>query len=65
MFLLRIDTGSAAFHSDIPEHNNLAMSYEIARILHEAMKSLAAGKESGACLDANGNNVGRWRIEHP
>ncbi len=63
MFLLRIDTGNAAFHSDIPEHNNLAMSYEIARILHEVMKSLAAGKESGACVDVNGNNVGRWSIE--
>lgn len=65
MLLLRIDTGNAAFHSDIPEHNNLAMSYEIARILHEVMKSLASGKESGACVDANGNNVGRWSIEHP
>jgi len=62
MFLLRIDTGNAAFHSDIPEHNNLAMSYEIARILHEVMKSLAAGKESGACVDANGNVVGSWSI---
>ena len=63
MFLLRIDTGNAAFHSDVPEHDSLATSYEIARILHDVMKSLAAGKESGACVDANGNNLGRWSIE--
>lgn len=63
MFLLRMSTDSAAFHSDIPEHDSLATSYEITRILREVMHGLAAGKESGACVDVNGNNVGRWSIE--
>ena len=65
MFLLRIDTENAAFHSDVPELDSLATPYEIARILYDVMNSLAAGRESGACVDANGNNVGRWSIEHP
>lgn len=61
MFELRFSTCNAAFHSyEIPEHDQLARSYETSRILHEVMKDLASGKVSGSCIDSNGNKVGSW-----
>lgn len=57
-FSLEINCGNAAF-DDAPS--------EVARILREAAKLLDFGDfkpgDGGGLRDANGNTVGRWRID--
>lgn len=52
-FTVTIDTDNAAFcDSDKNE--------ELARILEQIADDLRHGRESGPCMDINGNKVGMW-----
>lgn len=56
MFKLELKTGNAAFE-DCPQR-------EVARILLEIVSDIMDynQKESGSCVDINGNVVGKWEL---
>lgn len=61
-FMLTIETTNAAFGSAEDEFYGRAT--EVARILEWLTTRVRYGmsEDSGAVLDANGNNVGRWAL---
>lgn len=54
MFELRIDTGNAAFED--------APGVELARLLREIADQVEGSPVPRAVRDANGNQVGAWRL---
>jgi hypothetical protein len=54
MFVLKIDTGNAAFEDD--------PNYELARILRAVADKVENGHADGRCYDINGNKVGSWAV---
>lgn len=54
-FMLRIDTGGAAFEAE--------PATELARLLREAAERVEAGDAEGRIRDANGNTVGAFCVE--
>ena len=53
MFTLKISTANSAFDHD---------AVEVARILRVIASHLENGERSGACMDANGNTVGSFKL---
>lgn len=65
-FQMKFDTDNAAF-TDSYEHedNVLACATECARILRKIAEQLEQGNVGNfrTIFDANGNDVGRWKLE--
>ena len=40
-----------------------SLASELARILQVAVHGVHDGRESGLCIDANGNSVGQWVVD--
>lgn len=57
MFKLEIDTGNAAFDGGTCRE-------EVARILRHVASKIENGASESACIDINGNTVGRFRLDH-
>jgi len=58
MVTIEFATDNEAFQDD-----NLA--YETARILREVAKRIVVdGRSKGACIDINGNTVGKWEVSN-
>lgn len=63
MFTVSISTGNAAFtdqYTGEPDVNCEAA--EVTRILKTVIEDIEDGRTSGSCIDINGNNVGKWRM---
>lgn len=56
MFKLTIATDNDAFVHSPGE--------EVARILAKIASRLKNGDTAGHCIDANGNRVGEWELDH-
>lgn len=60
---ITMDRGNAAFGNDDEDDTSTdARDNETARIVRKIADHIAAGYESGKCVDYNGNTVGTWAI---
>ena len=62
-FTLEMETEGAAFRAEDGGSHADAEAGEISRILSAIAGQVESGYRSGACLDANGNTVGKWRLD--
>ena len=63
---IEIHTENAAFLDEYAEtqwEKNYARNEEIKRVLANVCNQLDNGRESGKCIDINGNTVGNWELE--
>lgn len=61
MFRMEINTENDAFQIN-GEKSNVAMAYEIDRIMNSVRNGIRHGFTEGQCVDINGNVVGRWSV---
>ena len=60
---INIETGNSAFWNENEDSENQTFNMqEVERILKEIMSKLAY-RDSGKCIDINGNTVGSYSIE--
>ena len=63
MLNISIGTGNAVFRDDEDRFDPYYGGFEIQRILTEIAIQIQNGNESGYCMDANGNKVGKWTLD--